>query len=183
MTTGATLMSLKQEAYAAHTAAENRENRGVGWFLLIWLAALISLAGGITAVLVSAATIGGRESNLALHDVGLGWAVAGGGVGLIALGYFMFRLPSIITSRDKVLTKLRDAEQGAYDTYSNALKAELATYGVDTTTMNERTDFKKSDYDFTALRNGDPIDVNVREFENEIIFMLNGERMQKPVTV
>jgi hypothetical protein len=41
----------------------------------------------------------------------------------------------------------------------------------------------EANYEFTALRNGEPIDVTVRDFNNEIVFMLNGERMQKPVAV
>lgn len=183
MTIGATLMSLKQEARAAHHASEDRGGRGAGWFLLGWLTGLVAIGGGLLALLIGIATVSGKETNVALANAELGWVAVGGGIGLFALDYFLFRLPSIVTSRDKVLTKLRHSERTAYNAYFSALKVELATYGIDTDSIKNRTDYMTDDYEFTAIRNGDPIDVNVREFGNEIVFMLNGERMQKPVSV
>lgn len=177
MSNGFELMSLKQNAFASHNAVKNREERGVWWFFGCWLIALVAGAAGFTTIMYGLLSFA-RFSAYSAYEPFLR---VGSGVALMALAVLAYYAPFAIRSRDKELNRLESLKETAYSTYHQALIEEIASYGVDTTTIKDRTNYKDGDYDFTALRNGDPIDVIAREYNNEIVFMLNGERMKKPV--
>jgi hypothetical protein len=177
---GNELHSLKQNALAAKEAAFDRQHRGAGLFLLSWFSAFILLLVGFGYVmsgvvaLAGSSRIGGDTNPVILFGIG---------VVAFAVGIFLFHLPSIVTSKDKERQRLTEVASTATEGYSHTLMAELATYGIDTESRSDRTDFMDADYEFTALRNGDPVDITVRDFNHEVVFMLNGERLQKTVTV
>lgn len=166
---GHELLELKNTARSARKAASERSYRGAEWFLLAWLAGGLALSSSLVLVLRLVRAI---SPELVI-----------GAVATLAVGVFMFYLPGLIKRADKELDRLNKIESDAAASYLNALLAEATTYGIEHGVRSERTDFMDSDYEFTSLRNGDPLDVTVREFNYEIVFMLNGERMQKPVTV
>lgn len=166
---GNELLELKRAAQSAQLASAERRLRGAGWFLLSWLVGGITVMSGLVF-----AFRGLRHDSLMLF---VGSAAA------FAAGIFLFFLPQLIENADKELKRLNKIASEAADSYLNALLAEAATYGIDHEVRSERTNFMDPDYEFTSLRNGEPLDVTIREFNDEIVFMLNGERMQKPVTV
>jgi hypothetical protein len=180
MSIGNELHSLKQNALAAKGAASDRRDRGTGWFLFSWFGAFILLLVGFAYVISGVGALAG-SSKL----VGDGNPVIFLGIGVIAfaVGIFLFHLPSLVTNNDKELQRLTEVASTATDGYFHTLMAELATYGIDTESRSDRTEFMDVDYEFTALRNGDPVDITVRDFKHEVVFMLNGERLQKTVTV
>lgn len=169
MAIGNDLLELKNAATSAACAADERDGRGAGWFILSWLAGFAAGMTGIGLIL----------STLLRGDL---WFAAGGVV-LIALSVGFFKLPTMIQRADKELTRLNEVSAAAHKVYFDATLAEAVAYGIDVETRTDHTDYMEDAYEFTALRNGDPIDVTVRDFNKEIVFMLNGERMQKPVTV
>jgi hypothetical protein len=179
MTAGETLMSLKKDVNAAFIAYHDRSMRHSGWFVLAWALALAAVFFGLLCVMQG---IGGFAPTPTMSRVE-GLIHIAAGVVVFGLSYLLFRTPSIVNSRDKELSRLSAAETAAHNTYHQALWTEIDSYGIDTATIMNHTEHMEANYEFTALRNGEPIDVTVRDFNNEIVFMLNGERMQKPVAV
>lgn len=76
-------------------------------------------------------------------------------------------------------TLLISTAETTTDEYLRVLMIEANSYGVDMTTMELRSDLLDDSLEFTALRNGNAVDIAVREFQNEVVFMMNGERLRK----
>lgn len=171
MATGNELHVMKHEAESAQAEASNRWTRHGGLFLLSWFAGLLLITAAMILIM------GG------LTEKPLGFAQVIVGVVLVPVSIEMFLLPSQLEKMDKELKRLREVASASCDAYFAALMVEAASYGIDTETRSERTEYMDNNFEFTALRNGEPIDVTVRDFNTEIVFMLNGERMSKLVTV
>lgn len=182
MSTGNELLTMKNAFHAVSRAAYEREMRGSGWTMLSWLAAVGGIGVGLVLTISGLGGISGTYSNLThTQEQGIMHLIIGVASG--ALGWFVFELPFIVQKRDKELYRLETAADESMKNYQEALEGEIASYGIDVSTIVDHTDSLTDNYEFTAARNGEPIDVTARVFNNEIVFMLNGERMQKPVSV
>lgn len=153
-------------------AANVRDRYETQRFDIGFMAALSSLIFGVIGGAITAAGIFREDASTIgvgiFSLVAFAGAVALAGVHLIGKGN---------------TTSLRETAVTTHAAYVSALNAEMGEYGIDPQTISARTTDHDSSYEFSALRNGVLSDVSVREFGNELAFMMNGERMQKPVTV
>lgn len=186
MNVGANLLTLKREAQAAVTATVDRELKDADRWVLAYFAGCILVIGGFLVFAAGVTALISLVTHLGdpvIKGFGAGTAYTTGGALIVAVGVYVFKTPSSATSRDSEWARLKVVQDTAYVNYKALLESEMSTYGIDVETISARNNYMDTDYAFTALRNGNPIDVNVREFNDEIVFMLNGERMKKSVTV
>lgn len=171
MSTGRELLTLKRSSQSAEAALE-KYKRGRSELRL-----------GAVALAVVLLVFGGSVSVAAFHLADSGVLTIGVGCVASAALLLFAAFVSLTSKTDKKKAKLEQDDEDASISYLSALWTELASYGVETKTIEQRTDRHSESYEITAVRNGSPIDVSVREFNDELIFMLNGERMSKPVSV
>lgn len=181
MSNGTSLMNLKMNAKAARANVLSHEKKREPLYDTAVILGIVLCALGVVALMVG---LGFLNASSALgKEPTVGFCFIAGAITLGLIGTLGVRLPSILRSRDKELAELKAEEVNTREGYRLSLVSEASTYGINTSTMRNRSDVMDSDYEFTALRGDVPIDVTIRDFRDEIVFMLNGERMQKPVSV
>lgn len=95
-------------------------------------------------------------------------------LGLVSLVYTF-----VFTKDNARIKALEEEKTSAQDEYWEALTSEMREYGIDTSSMESRSYVHDDSHEFTALRNGVVSDITVRVFGNEVVLMMNGERMTK----
>lgn len=158
------LLTLKREAKSAKSAWEKRKRRR---FELRTIVPVMLLAAGPVCI-PNAIRYAEQQDQFGF----VFWTA----VSVLTFGTI---LAMICWRGDKKETALKEANDTAVNAYMNALWTEAASCGIDiTSTITQRTEPLSDSYEITALRNGNPVDVVAREYDGEIVFMLNGERMK-----
>lgn len=89
-------------------------------------------------------------------------------------------LTAIFWKGGKKEADLKVQHDAATNAYLSALWTEAASYGIDITSpITQRTQPLDEAYEITAMRHGVPVDITVREYNNGMLFMLNGQHMSK----
>jgi len=80
------------------------------------------------------------------------------------------------------LPALKEAKERVVSDYQAALYAEMTEYGIDVSTVTERSAELDKTMTVTAVRNSILSDIRVCERDGGLVFMSNGEQMEKLVS-
>lgn len=166
MTDSSDLYALKTAAKAAKSNMDRYMVRRRDWVVLYPIFCIPMLAMALLGL-----SRGFDNENLGLSLLRILSAIVPAAVLLVSL-----KKARVKSSKE---TLIIDTEKKASDAYLRALLTEANSYGVDMTTMALRSDILDDSLEFTALRKDNVVDISVREFRNEIVFMMNGERLHK----
>lgn len=162
------LYALKQEAKSARKNLDDSKRNRWEWTVLyppiISPIFVVSVLLVITCIRISASPIYLSMSVAVTVSTGIILAIS---------------IKKAVWRSKKELT-IEQEEEKAFRAYSRALTAEAEdSYGVDMTTASLRSSLLDDSTEFTAIRKGKMVDIAVRDYNGEIVFMMNGKNLTR----